>query len=109
MWEKVHDLCPTACPTHIIVDVEIASINAFVQYFLQRSEAVFFHYIGQDEALGSTPLNNFETKDYPENNFARLLKIYKRQSLSREQCIFNLSTQICISCLRSYSIRIVSN
>ena len=27
MWNKVHDLCPTACPTHLIVDFEIASIN----------------------------------------------------------------------------------
>ena len=33
MWDKVHDVCPFACPTHLMVDFEIASIHAFSQYF----------------------------------------------------------------------------
>ena len=44
MWNKVHDLCPTACPTHLIVDFEIASINAFSQYFhTTKVQVCFFH------------------------------------------------------------------
>ena len=44
MWNKVLDLCPTACPTHLIVDFEIASINAFSQYFLTtKVQGCFFH------------------------------------------------------------------
>ena len=44
MWNKVHDLCATACPTHIIVDFEIASINAFSQYFhTTKVQGCFFH------------------------------------------------------------------
>ena len=44
MWNKVHDLCPTAFPTHLIVDFEIASINAFSQYFLTtKVQGCFFH------------------------------------------------------------------
>ena len=44
MWNKVHDLCPTACPTHLIVDFEIASINAFSQYFpTTKVQGCFFH------------------------------------------------------------------
>ena len=44
MWNKVLDLCATACPTHLIVDFEIASINAFSQHFLTtKFQGCFFH------------------------------------------------------------------
>ena len=33
MWRRIKDLCPTACPSHIIVDFEKASINAFRENF----------------------------------------------------------------------------
>ena len=33
MWNKIKVLCPTACPTHIIVDFEKGSINAFKESF----------------------------------------------------------------------------
>ena len=45
MWNKVRELCPTACPTHLIVDFEIVSINAFSQHFVTTMfKAVFFIY-----------------------------------------------------------------
>ena len=44
MWDKVRDLCPTACPTHLIVDFEIASINTFSQYSLTtKVQGCLFH------------------------------------------------------------------
>ena len=44
MWNKVLDLFSTARPTHLIVDFEIASINAFSQYFLtSKVQGCFFH------------------------------------------------------------------
>ena len=44
MWSKIKDLCPTACPSHIIVDFEMASINAFRKYFPHTTiKGCFFH------------------------------------------------------------------
>ena len=44
MWNKVLDLYATACPTHLIVDFEIASINAFSQHLLTtKFQCCFFH------------------------------------------------------------------
>ena len=44
MWSTIKNLCPTACPSHIIVDFELASINAFREYFPDTTiKGCFFH------------------------------------------------------------------
>ena len=44
MWRMIKELCPTACPSHMIVDFEKAAINAFMEYFPDTAiKGCFFH------------------------------------------------------------------
>ena len=33
MWTQVKTMCPNACPTHLVVALEKAAINAFEQHY----------------------------------------------------------------------------
>ena len=44
MWEQIHLVCPTAQPTHMIMDFELAVINGFeVEWPLTTVKGCFFH------------------------------------------------------------------
>ena len=44
MWRKIEELCPIACPSHMIIDYEKAAINAFMEYFPDTTiKGCFFH------------------------------------------------------------------
>ena len=44
MWERIHLLCPTAEPTHMLMDFEIGAINSFrVEWPLTNVKGCFFH------------------------------------------------------------------
>ena len=44
MWEQIHLFCPTAQPTHMIMDFELAAINSFeVEWPLTTVKGCFFH------------------------------------------------------------------
>ena len=44
MWEQSHLLCPTAQPTHMIMDFELAAINSFeLEWPLTNVKGCFFH------------------------------------------------------------------
>ena len=45
MWEQISALCPTAAPTHIIMDFERAAINAFqAEWPTTTVKGRFFHF-----------------------------------------------------------------
>ena len=44
MWEQIKILCPNACPSHLIVDFELAAINSFSLNFPgTQIKGCFFH------------------------------------------------------------------
>ena len=44
MWQQIHLLCPTAQPTHMIMDFELAAINSFkLEWSLTSVKGCFFH------------------------------------------------------------------
>ena len=44
MWEQIKILCPNACPSHLIVDFELAAINSFSLNFPgNQIKGGFFH------------------------------------------------------------------
>ena len=44
MWEQINVLCPTAQPTHMIMNFELAAISSFeLQWPLTNVKVVFFH------------------------------------------------------------------